>query len=61
MVSVGQWFAIGFIKGISISGRLTWWLWRTVYLFKFASWKKRLRIAFEWTMDLVFPREITRI
>lgn len=61
MVSVGQWFAIGFIKGISISGRLTWWLWRTVYLFKFASWKKRLRIAFEWSMDIIFPREITRI
>lgn len=61
MVSVGQWFAIGFINGVSISGRMTWWLWRTVYLFKFASWKKRIRIAFEWTMDLIFPREITRI
>ncbi len=61
MVSVGQWFALGEIFSLSISGRLTWWLWRTVYLFKFASWKKRTRIAFEWTLDMFYPRDITKL
>jgi NADH dehydrogenase len=61
MVSVGQWFAIGEIFSTAWSGRLTWWLWRTVYLFKFASWKKRTRIAFEWTLDMFYPRDITKL
>jgi len=61
MVSVGQWFAIGEIYSMNIAGIFTWWLWRTVYLFKFASWKKRVRIAFEWFVDMFFPRDITKI
>ncbi|HCC83501.1 TPA: hypothetical protein DEP96_01475 [Candidatus Uhrbacteria bacterium] len=60
-VSLGQWFAAGTIGRINLSGRLTWWLWRTVYLFKFASHKKRLRIVFEWTLNLFYPRDITRL
>ncbi len=61
MVSVGQWFALGEIFSLNIAGRLTWWLWRTLYLFKFASWKKRFRIAFEWALELVSPRDITKL
>ena len=61
MVSVGQWFALGEIFSLNIAGRLTWWMWRTAYLFKFASWKKRLRIAFEWTLELFYPRDITKL
>lgn len=60
MVSVGQWFAIGEILSLSIAGRLAWWIWRTVYLFKFASYKKRIRIAFEWALEMFFPRDITK-
>jgi NADH dehydrogenase len=61
MVSVGQWFAIGEIYSMAIAGRVTWWIWRTVYLFKFASWQKRVRIAIEWTLDFFFPRDITKL
>ena len=61
MVSVGQWFAIGRIFSVNMSGPLTWWLWRTVYLFKFASWRKRAVIAFEWAFELILPRDITKL
>lgn len=61
MVSVGQWFAIGEILSMKIAGRFTWWLWRTVYLSKFASWRKRIRIGFEWAFELISPRDITKI
>ena len=61
MVSVGQWFAIGEIYSIKIAGRFAWWMWRTIYLFKFASWKKRVRIGFEWFLEMFFPRDITKI
>lgn len=61
MVSVGSWYAIGHIFSFNIAGKFTWWLWRTVYLFKFASWKKRIRIVFEWTLQLFYPRDITKL
>ena len=61
MVSVGQLFAIGEIFSLNISGKISWFIWRTVYLFKFASWKKRFRIMFDWTLDLFYPRDITKL
>jgi NADH dehydrogenase len=61
MVSVGSWFAIGQVLSMNISGRLTWWLWRTVYLFKFFSWKKRIRIVLQWTLNIFYPRDITKL
>lgn len=61
MVSVGQWFAVGEIFSIHIVGMFAWWLWRTVYLFKFVSWSKRLRIAIDWTLNMFYPRDITKL
>ncbi|MEK7646384.1 MAG: NAD(P)/FAD-dependent oxidoreductase [Patescibacteria group bacterium] len=61
MVSVGQWFAIGEIFSFKIAGKITWWMWRTVYLFKFSSWPKRIQIVFEWTLAIFYPRDITKL
>ena len=61
IVSVGRWFAVGTIFGVNFYGHLTWWLWRTIYLFKFASWPKRIRIMIDWTMDFFYPRDITKL
>lgn len=61
MVSIGQWFAVGEIDFFNFSGRLAWWIWRTVYLFKFASWQKRLRIMVDWSLDFFYPRDITKL
>jgi len=60
-VSVGQWFAVGDVFHRKLTGRLAWWIWRTVYLFKFASWRKRIVIASEWAFELVLPRDITEL
>ncbi len=61
LVSLGQWHAAGKIFGITLQGPLMWWIWRTVYLFNFHSWRKRLKIAVEWTVNLFYPRDITKI
>jgi len=61
MISVGQWFAVGEIFSLGLAGKLTWWMWRTIYLFKFASWSKRIQIIFEWTLAIFYPRDITKL
>lgn len=60
LVSIGKWNALGDIMGIRLSGPIAWFVWRTVYLFKFFSWSKRLKIAVDWTVDLFYPRDITK-
>lgn len=60
LVSLGKWEAAGTIAGVDIHGKFAWFIWRTVYLFKFISKSKRLKIAMDWTVGLFFSRDITR-
>lgn len=60
LISLGQWFAVGEIYSMGIAGTFAWWMWRTVYLFKFPTWRKRLSIAAEWTANIFFARDITK-
>lgn len=59
-VSLGRGEAAGVAFGISVYGRFAWFMWRTIYLFKFISHSKRARIVFDWTMQLFSNRDITR-
>ncbi|MBI5139676.1 NAD(P)/FAD-dependent oxidoreductase [Candidatus Nomurabacteria bacterium] len=61
LVSLGQWMAIGEVAHFIFSGKTTWWLWRTVYLFKLLSWKKKVKVAIDWTINIFLPRDISQI
>lgn len=61
LVSVGQGFAVADIHSIKFKGFFAWWLWRTIYLFKMIGFAKKLRVAYEWTLNLFFPRDTTQI
>jgi NADH dehydrogenase len=60
LMSLGQWMAVGQIGGYTFSGRIMWWIWRTVYLSKLISWQKKLGVAFDWTLDVFSPRDISK-
>ncbi len=49
--------AVAKVLGVKLSGWPAWWLYRTVYFFKMPSLSRRLRIALDWTLDLVFRPE----
>ena len=59
-VSLGKGEATGMAFGVHVYGKLAWFMWRTIYLFKFISKSKRVRIAFDWTMQIFSSRDITR-
>jgi NADH dehydrogenase len=61
LMSLGQWMAVGEIAGFSFSGHLAWWFWRTVYLSKLISFRKKIRVAVDWTMNIFSPRDISRL
>ncbi|MFE9287307.1 NAD(P)/FAD-dependent oxidoreductase [Streptomyces olivaceus] len=58
LVSLGHRTAAGEVGGRRVSGFLAWILWRSVYLSKLPGAEKRLRVLADWTLDLVFPRDI---
>ena len=60
LMSLGQWMAVGQIKNFTFSGRIAWWIWRTVYISKLISWQKKLGVAFDWTIDVFSPRDISK-
>ncbi len=59
-VSLGRGEASGVMFGVHVYGKLAWFIWRTIYLFKFLSTSKRFRIAFDWTMQLFSKRDVSR-
>jgi NADH:ubiquinone reductase (H+-translocating) len=45
---------------MKFSGFLAWWLWRTVYLIKLPGWDRKVRVALQWTLDLLFSKDVTQ-
>ena len=61
LMSLGHWMAVGEIANFSFSGGLAWWFWRTVYLSKIISFRKKVRVAVDWTINIFSPRDISRL
>lgn len=61
LISLGRWMAIGEILGITFSGGLAWWIWRTVYLSKLISFRKKIKVATDWTLNIFSPRDISEL
>jgi hypothetical protein len=49
------------ILGFNFSGFFAWWMWRTVYLSKLPGLDKKVRVAFDWTLDLLFPKDVCAV
>ena len=47
--------------GFVLKGFLAWVLWRSYYLLRLPGWDRRLRVAFDWTLGLLFPRDIAEL
>ena len=61
MASLGHRSAVGEILGVQVSGFLAWWLWRTMYLMKLPGLDRKIRVATDWTLDLILPPDIVQL
>jgi len=57
-VALGHHTAAGEIRGRPFSGLSAWLLWRGIYLAKLPGLERRVRVLLDWSLDLVFPRDI---
>ncbi|GLC44559.1 hypothetical protein PLESTB_000059900 [Pleodorina starrii] len=47
-------------RQLSLAGFLSWVAWRSAYLTRLGSIPKRLAVAFDWTVTLLFGRDLSR-
>ena len=50
-----------FPGGFVLSGFLAWFLWRGYYLMRLPGADRRVRVAFDWALGLIFPRDISEL
>jgi len=61
LACIGRRTAVGRVLGVHIAGFLAWLLWRAVYLAKVPGLRCKVRVATDWALDLLFPRDIAKI
>ena len=61
MAIIGKRSGIATFLGMNISGFWAWLIWRNVYLSKISTFDKRIRVFLDWTIDLFFDRDISRL
>ena len=61
LAALGCRTAVAEVIGVKLSGFPAWFLWRTVYLLKMPGFARRLRVALDWTMDLLFRSDTVQL
>jgi NADH dehydrogenase len=61
MAIIGKRSGIATFLGMNISGFWAWLIWRNVYLSKIPTLDKKIRVLLDWTIDLFFDRDISRL
>ena len=60
LAAIGKRTGVANILGVNFSGFIAWWLWRTIYLSKLPRLEKKLRVMLDWTLDLVFCKDLVQ-
>jgi NADH dehydrogenase len=58
LATIGHRAGVASVFGINISGFLAWWMWRTIYLSKLPRLEKKIRVTLDWTLDLLFSKDL---
>jgi NADH dehydrogenase len=60
LAAIGRRTGVANIAGFNFSGFFAWWLWRTIYLSKLPGFEKKVRVALDWTLDLLFSKDLVQ-
>lgn len=60
LASIGRRTGVAQILGLKFSGFLAWFLWRGIYWSKLPRMEKKVRVAIDWLLDLLFTKDFTQ-
>ena len=58
LAAIGRRTGVANILGVNFSGFIAWFLWRSIYLTKLPRFEKKVRVALDWTLDLLFAKDL---
>ena len=58
LVPLGHRTGVAEFRGVRFSGLLAWLMWRGIYVTLLPGLERKVRVLFDWLMDLLFPRDI---
>jgi NADH dehydrogenase len=61
MAEIGRRNGVADILGLKVHGFVAWWIWRTYYLANLPTIEKKVRVMVDWTVDLFFRRDVTKL
>ena len=60
LAAIGRRTGVANILGFKFSGFVAWWLWRTIYLAKLPRLEQKVRVALDWTLDVLFAKDLVQ-
>ena len=60
LAAIGRRTGVARVFGCNFSGFIAWWLWRTIYLSKLPRLDRKIRVAIDWTLDLIFAKDLVQ-
>ena len=60
-VPLGRFSAAADVMGLKVSGFPAWWLYRSYYLSQLPRLERKLKVVIDWTLELIFRRDIVRM
>jgi NADH dehydrogenase len=61
MATVGKRSGVAIIERLELHGFIAWSIWRAYYLLRLPTSHKKIRVMADWTIDLIFKRDITML
>jgi len=61
LAAIGRRTGVAHVFGFNFSGFVAWWLWRTIYLGKLPRLERKIRVALDWTLDLLFSKDLVQL
>jgi NADH dehydrogenase len=60
LATIGRRTGVASIFGLNFSGFIAWWLWRSIYLMKLPRFERKVRVAIDWALDLLFTKDLVQ-
>src|SRR3989442_7059723 len=60
LAAIGRRTGVARVLGVQFSGFAAWWMWRTIYLSKLPRFEKKLRVALDWFLDILFSKDLVQ-
>ncbi len=60
-VTLGKWQGTAQVKGLTFTGPLAWWMGRSYHLLMMPGIGRKLRVVTDWTMSLLFRRDVSQL